>query len=50
VLANPQVAKQTDKDQLDLATGNTSLYENVYKKGIFKMTLLHKIQSCHLLE
>lgn len=43
VLANPQIAEQTDKDQLDLATGNSYLYENVYKKGISEVTILHKI-------
>lgn len=43
VLENPQIAKQTDKDQLDLVTGNSYLYENVYKKSISTVTILHKI-------
>lgn len=45
VLANPQVAKQTDKDQLDLATSNSYLYENVYKKDKSEVTILHRYNA-----
>jgi len=50
VLANPQAAKQTGKDQLDLTTGDDGyLYEGVCKKGVSEVIILHQLRCCHLL-
>lgn len=40
LLAVAQIAKQSDKDQLDLAIRNSYLYEN-------EMNFLHKKECCH---